>query len=115
MATHIQSTAVRADADLSDFNLIKKFNAFADRQQDWYMAWWISSLIIIGALFVPVTFLIVYSFGGPVMLFLGISVVSFFAAIIAYMGEMGIRSCLSASFLSIFLHLAMILITLTVY
>lgn len=116
MATHIQSTvAVKENTVSGDFNLIRKFNDFADSQTEWYMAWWVASLMIIGALFVPVTFLIVYSMGGPALLFLGISVVSFFASIIAYMGDMGIRTCLTTSFVSVFLHLAMIAITLAVF
>ncbi|WP_423146706.1 hypothetical protein [Rubrolithibacter danxiaensis] len=117
MATHkIHSSTVVPSVDTTiNLNLVKRFNAFADSQENWTMAWWISSLIIIGGFFLPVTFLLVYSFGGPVVPFLAISLVSFFASIITNMGSMGIRANVFTSCLCVALHLSMILITLIVY
>lgn len=93
-------------------SLIKKFNAFADSQKDATMFWWITSLMVIGALFLPLTFLLVYSLGGPTAPFLFLSMISFFACIVANMGGMNIGPRLSTFFFSIALHLVMIVMVL---
>ena len=113
-ATSIQATSslTQTNATPLNLNLINKFNAFADSQQRWSMIYWIGSLMLIGSFFLPVTFLFVYSLNGPVITFLALSMVSFFATLIANMGGMGIRVCLYSFFSSIILHLAMMLFTL---
>jgi hypothetical protein len=118
MATHtIQTATVRTQSQISfpAINLIKRFTAFADSQQKWAMAYWICSLMLIGGFFVPVTFLTVYSLGGPVIPYLALSMISFFISLIANMGGMSIRACLFTFFLSIILHLLMILSTVIGY
>jgi hypothetical protein len=111
MATHtIHSSTVstKSNSDSPAINLVTRFNEFADGQQNWAMAYWIGSLMVIGSFFLPVTFLVVYSFGGPVITYLALSMTSFFVSLIANMGGMGIRACLYSFFLSILLHLFMI-------
>lgn len=117
MATHtIPSVpAMQPGTFSSNLNLVKKFNAFADSQQEWAMAYYIGSLMLIGCLLLPVTFLIVYALGGPVATFLGISMLSFFASVIANMSGMGIRVCLSTFIFSVVIHIGMMLTTAFTY
>jgi hypothetical protein len=112
MATHsIYSASLTDKAVVEKINFITRFNAFADGQQNWAIAWWFAALGGIGGFVLPITFLIVYSLGGPVIPFLAISMVSFFACIIANMAGMGIRSSLATLFFSLGLHILMILAT----
>ena len=116
MATQfIQTNSISTQVNGPSLNLIQKFNAFADSQQKWSMAYWIGSLMIIGSFFLPITVLLVYSLNGPVVPFLGLSMISFFISLVANMGGMGIRVCIYTFFLSIVLHLAMILTTVLAY
>ena len=113
MATHsIYSASLTDNPVAGKINFISKFNAFADGQQKWAIAWWFAALAGIGGFILPITFLIVYSLGGPVIPFLAISMVSFFACIIANMAGMGIRSSLATFFFSLTLHILMVLTTL---
>jgi hypothetical protein len=110
MATHsIQSNTPVQSGFATNFNIVKRFNEFADSQQKWAIAYFIGSLMVIGSFFLPVTFLIVNSLHGPVIPFLGISMISFFGSLIANMSGMGIRACLYSFVFSIVLHLAIII------
>ncbi|NEU09522.1 hypothetical protein GZH53_14445 [Flavihumibacter sp. R14] len=110
MATHsIQSNSPVQVTFPASLNFVRKFNDFADSQQKWAIAYFIGSLMLIGSFFLPVTFLMVYSLNGPVIPFLGISMISFFVSLIANMSGMGIRACLYSFFFSILLHLGMML------
>lgn len=113
MATHSIYSVSLADKSVNQkVNFIEKFNAFADGQKNWAIAWWFAALGGVGGFVLPITFLIVYSLGGPVIPFLAISMVSFFACIISNMSGMGIRSSLATLFVSLGLHIAMIFATL---
>jgi len=109
MATHSIQTNTNVQGTFQGLGLIKKFNDFADSQQKWAMAYFIGSLMVIGSFFLPVTFLMVYSLNGPVIPFLGISMISFFMTLIANMSGMGIRACLYSFLFSILLHVGMML------
>jgi hypothetical protein len=115
MATHKLQTSTSIVNTTSNVSLIKRFNDFADGQQPYAIVWWIVSLTVLGGLFLPLTFLLVYSLGGPAAPFLALSMISFFASLVANMGGMGIRVALSTFFFSIALHLAMIVITVAAY
>ena len=113
MATHkIHSSVTQPISTTAKLTLIQKYNAFADSQKDAGMFWWVTSLMVIGTLFVPLTFLLVYSLSGPTLPFLFFSMISFFACVVANMGGMGIRASISTFFFSVVLHLAMILMVL---
>jgi len=110
MATHtIQSNSSIRSGSSANLNIVKRFNEFADSQQNWAIAYFIGSLMVIGSFFLPVTFLVVNTLNGPVIPFLGISMISFFISLIANMSGMGIRACLYSFLFSILLHMAMIL------
>jgi len=110
MATHsIQTNSTIRAQFPESFSFVKRFNEFADSQQQWAMAYFIGSLMVIGSFFLPVTFLLVYSLNGPVIPFLGASMISFFMTLIANMSGMGIRACLYSFLFSILLHLGMML------
>lgn len=110
MATHkIHSVSALESSFQVNFNLIKKFNDFADSQHKWALGYWIGSLMIIGSFLLPVTFLTVYTLGGPVIPFLALSMVSFFMSLITNMSGMGIRACMYTFAASILLHLMMLL------
>ena len=91
-----------------ELNLLQKFNAFADSQKSNQTLWWLLSLMVIGGLALPLTFLLVYTLDGPVVPFLVLSMLSFFACIVSNMGGSGIRLNIGIFFFSAFLHIAMI-------
>ncbi|WP_207534047.1 hypothetical protein [Desertivirga arenae] len=95
-----------------ELNLLEKFNAFADRQKPYQMVWWLLTLMVIGGLALPLTFLLVYSYNGPVIPFLTISMISFFACIVSNMGGMGIRVNIGAFWFSLILHVLMVSFTI---
>lgn len=95
-----------------ELNLLQKFNTFADNQKSNQTLWWLLSLMIIGGLALPLTFLLVYSLGGPVVPFLTISMLSFFACIVSNMGGLGIRANIGIFIFSAIMHIAMIAFTL---
>ncbi|WP_207423391.1 hypothetical protein [Desertivirga brevis] len=95
-----------------ELNLLQKFNAFADRQKPYQMIWWLLSLMVIGGLALPLTFLLVYSLNGPVIPFLTLSMISFFTCLVSNMGGMGIRVNLGTFWFSLILHALMASFTL---
>ena len=90
-------------------NLTERFNAFADKQAKNAAVWWLASLMVIGTLFLPLTFLLVATLDGPTLPYLGLSMISFFACVVSNMSGMGIKANLFTFFFSLILHLVMIL------
>lgn len=88
---------------------LEKFNAFADKQQKWALGWWTVSLVFIGGFLVPITFLIVYTLGGPVIPFLALSLILFFMIFVSNMCGMSIRTNISLFFIATALHFLMVL------
>ncbi|WP_256013517.1 hypothetical protein [Desertivirga xinjiangensis] len=76
----IQTSEALSLGNTTELNLMQKFNAFADAQEKISIVWWLLSLILIGGFFLPLTFLLVYSLGGPTAPFLAISMISFLPA-----------------------------------
>lgn len=89
-----------------------KYLAFVDSQKSNAVAWWLGSLMIHGCILVPLSFLLVYSFGGPTLAFLFISMSLFFINFIANMGSAAFRFTFNSFMLSIAIHILMALIVI---
>lgn len=115
MATHKISTSflsnsIPARTETSGF--ISGYTSFVDSQKVNSVAWWLGSLMLHGCILVPLTFLFVYSAGGPAGLFLAISMTAFFVNVIANMGGAGFRFTFNSLVVSVILHLIMIAVTI---
>ena len=71
--------------------------------------WFLVSLMMQGVLFLPIPAVLMYYFDAPIVV-LGITMVLFFANIIAGMGGSGIRTVLSFFAASVIIHLAMLVV-----
>lgn len=93
----------------TNLNFWNKWLAFADRQVKYRTAWFLISLVFQGVFFLPVPAALTFYYGAPVYI-LGITLLLFFANVIAGMGGSGIRTMLTLFAVSIIVHLAMVLI-----
>jgi hypothetical protein len=93
-------------------NIFHKYLTFVDSQKGNAVMWWGASLLIHGCILVPLTFLLVYSLGGPTLTFLGISMVLFFVNFIGNMGGASFRFNFNSLAISLFLHVVMVVATL---
>jgi hypothetical protein len=115
MATHkISSTFIpnTYSSRTQTPGILSKYFSFVDSQKANSIAWWLGSLLLHGCILVPLTFLFVYSSGGPAALFLMISMGAFFVNVIANMGGAGFRFTFSSLVLSVILHAIMVALTL---
>ena len=87
--------------------LWKKWLAITDSQADNKTMWFLVSLIIQGVLFLPIPAVLMYYYNAPIIT-LGITMILFFANIIAGMGGSGIRTVLSFFAASVIIHLVML-------
>ncbi|HEY0244387.1 MAG TPA: hypothetical protein VGC01_02395 [Mucilaginibacter sp.] len=83
--------------------------ALADAQAKNQTLWFLFSLVFQGVLFLPVPALLIFYYHAPLVV-LGITMVLFFANIIAGMGGSGIRVMLSLFVASVIIHLVMLAI-----
>ncbi|HEY1010406.1 MAG: hypothetical protein ACO1NS_08100 [Daejeonella sp.] len=115
MATHKISTSF-ISTSIPDHTqkegFASKYLDFVDGQKANSIAWWLGSLLLHGCILVPLTFLFVYSTGGPTGLFLTISMVAFFVNVIANMGGAGFRFTFNSLVVSVIIHLVMIVLTI---
>lgn len=88
-----------------------KFIAFVDGQKHNRTLWFLISLSVHAAGFLPIPVLLIGYFHAPVAV-LGVTMVSFFANFVANMGGSGIRVTLSFFFASIIIHVLMIVLVL---
>ena len=110
MATLKLNTPTWAAATTDQNNnttLWNKWLVIADSQAPNKTMWFLVSLIMQGVLFLPIPAVLMYYFDAPIAV-LGITMVLFFANIIAGMGGSGIRTVLSFFAASVILHLAML-------
>ncbi len=115
MATHKISTAFITNTISSSTQtpgILSKYFDFVDSQKPNAIAWWLGSLLLHGCILVPLTFLFVYSTGGPAALFLMISMGAFFVNVIANMGGAGFRFTFNSLTLSVVLHVIMVASTI---
>jgi uncharacterized membrane protein len=92
-------------------NLLTNYLSFVDSQSEYSLAWWIGSLTL-QSMILPLTFLFIYTWNGPVVPFLGISMVCFFANVIANMGGASFRFRFNSFLISLLVHAAMIVSTI---
>ena len=88
-------------------NIYNKLLAFADGQAQSKTLWYMVSMIAQGVLFLPIPAVLIYYFNAPIMV-LAVTLILFFANIIAGMGGEGIRMLMALFALSVFVHLVML-------
>ncbi|SKB29763.1 hypothetical protein [Daejeonella lutea] len=93
----------------SSIGIWEKYNAFVDTQKPNAIGWWLGSLMLHGCILVPISFLLVYSLGGPTIPFLFISMSLFFINVIANMGGAAFKVTFNSFMLSIAIHILMAL------
>lgn len=92
-----------------NLNLLTRFNQFANGQKENHTLWFFVILVVHGVLILPIPAVLLYYFDAPIGV-LVITMVCFFANLIATMGGAGIRTALIFFLGSIFIHLLMILV-----
>jgi len=88
--------------------LKERFNLFADSQKDRHTVWFMASLIFMGVMILPIPAVLMYYFNAPILV-LGVTMVCFFANIIANMGGEGIRTTIFLFAACVAIHLVMII------
>lgn len=91
------------------YNIWKKWIAFADSQAKHRTFWFLFSLVFQGVFFLPLPAALTFYYGAPVYI-LAITLLLFFANVIAGMGGSGIRVMLGLFALSILVHVIMAII-----
>lgn len=112
MATLTNASANWGDTSLTTNNnttVLSKLMNWADAQAPNKTVWFIVSLIAQGVLFLPIPAVLMYYFDAPLFV-LAITMILFFANIIAGMGGAGIRVLISFFAFSILAHLLMFLV-----
>ncbi|MDN3550140.1 hypothetical protein [Mucilaginibacter aquaedulcis] len=92
-----------------NFNLIKKFNRFADGQKENHTLWWFVNLMVHGTLILAIPAVLIYYYNAPVIV-LAITIACFFSTFVANMCGSGIRTTLATFFISLLVHAVMILL-----
>ena len=93
-------------------SVLNNYYSFADKQQENHLGWFLISIVLHATLFVPLTFVIVYSLGGYVIPCLAASMIIFFANIVVNMSGMSTRVTIFTFGLSLFIHAAILLTTI---
>src|ERR1700744_1503290 len=90
----------------NQISLYNRFITFTETQSDHKTLWFLVSLIFQGVFFLPLPAVLIYYFHAPVFI-LGITLVLFFANIIAGMGGTGIKTIIKLLAASFIIHLLM--------
>ncbi|RZK83038.1 MAG: hypothetical protein EOO92_00695 [Pedobacter sp.] len=93
-------------------SLLSSYYSFADQQKKNHLGWFLISILLHSTLFVPLTFVIVYSLGGHVLPCLATSMIIFFANIVVNMSGMSTRVTIFTFALSILVHAVILGITI---
>ncbi|MBS1530637.1 MAG: hypothetical protein JSU01_10040 [Bacteroidetes bacterium] len=88
-------------------SLLKRFADFAESQKDKRLGWFMVSLLAQSVLFLPVPAALMYYYDAPIWV-LAVTVLTFFANIIAGMGGSKINVLIFLAGFSTLIHLAMI-------
>jgi hypothetical protein len=104
---HAPTWAATTTNQNNNTTLWNKWLAFTDSQAGSKTAWFLVSLMIQGVLFLPIPAVLMYYYDAPIIV-LGITMVLFFANIIAGMGGSGIRTVLNFFAASVLIHLVML-------
>lgn len=89
-------------------SIVKRFAKFAESQNDKRLGWFMISLLAQSVLFLPVPAALIYYYDASIWV-LAVTVLTFFANIIAGMGGSKINVLIFLAGFGIFIHLAMIL------
>lgn len=108
------SWTVKQETTHERFNPIKKFNEFADGQKHMHALWWFVNLMVHGTLVLAVPAVLIYYYNAPVIV-LAVTTTCFFTTFVANMCGSGIRTTLATFFLSLLIHIVMILIVVFCY
>ena len=92
-------------------NLLDRFGAFADSQNEKRALWFFIVLAVQGVFFLPLPVFLMYYYNASCAVLL-ITMTCFFTTIIAYMGGAGIRMALLLSALSILIQVLMSIIVM---
>ena len=106
---------ISEDASFQIPSLVKRYNDFADGQKSNHTGWFLISMLLHSTIFVPLSFLLVYSLDGIILPFLVTSMGLFFANIIANMGGASTRFTIFILWLSVIAHVLMAAFTLLYY
>jgi hypothetical protein len=90
-----------------DSSIYNKFLAFADSQKKSKTLWYMVSMIAQGVFFLPIPAVLIYYFNAPIIV-LAITLILFFANIIAGMGGSNVRTLISLFVVSVSMHLFML-------
>ncbi|MES2276263.1 MAG: hypothetical protein V4592_09580 [Bacteroidota bacterium] len=94
---------------LNNTNIWTKWLALTDSQVPSKTLWYMVSLIAQGVLFLPLPAALIYYYNAPVMI-LAITLILYFANIIAGMGGSNIRVTLTLFAASIIIHILMLVV-----
>lgn len=108
MAT-LTTTHTWAEPKTNHHTLSARWQTFTDGQKKNRTFWFLMSLVLQGVFFLPLPAALTYYYGAPFYI-VGITLVLFFANVIAGMGGSGIRTMISLFAASVMIHLAMALI-----
>ncbi|WP_374950131.1 hypothetical protein [Mucilaginibacter sp.] len=97
------------DAKTDTFHPLKAYLNFADGQKQNRTLWWFVSLMVHGNLILALPAALIYYYNAPIYI-LPITILGFFANLVANMGGMSIRVTLTSFFTSLVVNLAMLLI-----
>ncbi|MDT3401467.1 hypothetical protein [Mucilaginibacter terrae] len=93
----------------NNITLWAKFTQFADSQKGKHVQWFFIVLMVHGVFFLPLPAVLMYYYNAPAIV-LAVTMVSFFANLIATMGGAGIRTALLFFAASIAIHIFMTLV-----
>lgn len=111
MATSIHSPVNwdHAKTQTTENNLWKMWLAFTAGQKKFKTFWFLFALLFQGIFFLPLPAALAFYYGAPEYI-VAITLILFFANVIAGMGGSGIRTMLTLFALSIIVHLCLVLI-----
>ena len=107
--TAVNTNIVSANTTKTKQNTLNKLMAFADSQAPNRTGWFMFSLLSQGVLFLPIPAFLLYYYAAPIFI-LAITLVLFFANIIAGMGGSSIRTLLGLFAFSVLVHITMLLV-----
>lgn len=93
-------------------SLLNSYYNFADKQKENHLGWFLISIALHAAFFVPLTFVTVYSLGGHVIPCLAASMLIFFANVVVNMSGMSTRVTILTFGLSLLIHATILIITI---
>jgi len=108
-ATHNVAHWSHTTQEKTTANLWTKWLAFTAGQEEYKTLWFYVSLVAQGVLILPVPAVLMFYFNAPIVVLI-ITMVLFFANIIAGMGGYGTRVLISLFALSLVVHLIMLAI-----